>query len=178
MKNINKIENMIEGWLKPLPHIPAKWTKMIAENLWWIVGIGIILSVIGIFSMIGVLSTAAVFLERAARMSGYYNGSINDGWFVAATVVSLAMMIASAVLLIMAFNPLKTMHKKGWDLLFIIALVSAGAQVLSLALNFNIYNMFAGLLSALVGIAIGMYLLFEIKSYFKSGKIAAVEEKK
>ena len=178
MKLINKIENMIEGWLKPLPHIPAKWTKMIADNLWWIVGIGIVLSGIGVIASIGGIYTAAVFMGRASTYFGYYADSFYTGWWVAAAVVSLLVLIANVVLMGMAFNPLKAMHKKGWDLLFYMFLIMVAARIVGVVLNFSVYSLFADVVVALLGIAVGVYLLFEIKSYFKAGKIAAVEEKK
>jgi len=176
MKIINKIETMIEGWLKPLPHVPAKWTKMLADNLWWIVGIGIVLTAIASFMAIAALIAGLSFLSG---FSGYgiYLANVYTGWWVIAAIISMLVPIASVVLMGMAFNPLKAMSKKGWDLLFIASLISAVAQVLVVIFNFSILSLFTALILPLIGIAVGVYVLFEIKSYFKSGKIAAVVEK-
>jgi len=176
MKNINKIETMIEGWLKPLPHIPAKWSKMLADNLWWIVGIGIVLTGIALLMALGVLFAGLSFL---GGMSGYgaLLANVYTGWWMAAAVISMAIPAVSVVLMGMAFNPLKAMQKKGWNLLFLASLVTAAAQILSVALNFN-YVLIFSLIMTLAGVAVGIYLLFEIKSYFKSGKIAAIKDKK
>jgi hypothetical protein len=178
MENINKIENMIEGWLRPLPHIPAKATKMIAENLWWIVGIGIIISGIGVLVSINGIYTAAVFLGRAAAYFGYYANSFYTGWWVAAAAISLLALIANVALMVMAFSHLKVMHKKGWDLLFYSLLIMVAARIVIVVLNFSVYSLFVDMIVALLGIAVGMYLLFEIKSYFKSSPIATVQENK
>jgi len=177
MKNINKIENMIEGWLKPLPRIPAKWAKMLADNLWWIVGIGIVLSGIAVLMSISALLYGISFISG---MSGYGAYLVNtyNGWWAAAAVVSLLSLAATVVLMGMAFNHLKVMHKKGWDMLFLASLVTAASSVIVVVLNFTNYIIFVNLFMTLIGTAVGVYLLFEIKSYFKSGKIAAVEEKK
>ena len=176
MKNINKIENMIQGWLKPLPHIPAKWTKMLADNLWWIVGIGIVLTGIALLMSINALLYGISYL---GGMSGYgiHLANIYTGWWMAAAIVSMAIPAASVVLMGMAFNPLKAMQKKGWDLLFLASLVTAAAQILSVILNFN-YVLIFSLIMTLAGVAVGVYVLFEIKSHFKAGKIAAVKENK
>ena len=177
MKNINKLETMITEWLKPLPRIPAKWTKMIAENLWWITGISIVLSVIAIFMSISAINTAVVFLGRASSFLDYYSNSFYDSWWVAAAVVSMVMLIVNVVLMGKAFNPLKAMQKKGWDLLFIMFLIMVVARVIGLVLSFSVDNLLVGLVMALVGIAVGVYVLFEIRSNFKDGKIAAVGKK-
>jgi len=177
MKIINKIETMIEKWVKPLPHLPIKTQKTIADNLWWVVGIGIVISGIGLLIVFNTFLNGMSALMGAPGY-GFYLTYIYTGWWASSIIVSMLALIITLIIMVKAFNPLKAMHRKGWDLLFLSLLVMVVAKVISFILNISISGLFRDLIFAFVGIVIGAYILFEIKSYFKVGKIAAVIEKK
>jgi drug/metabolite transporter (DMT)-like permease len=172
MESINKLENTIAGWLKPLPHLPTTWQKWIAENVWWITVIGVILSVIGVVALIGSLSFLS-FVTSSSYYYGYYVAQSHTSLWMISSVVSILFMIVSIVLMAMAINPLKLMKKKGWGLLFLTFVVGALSTIVSIILNFNVFTFIPSIIFGAIGLAISAYFLYEIRSYFNGVKVAA-----
>jgi hypothetical protein len=165
MEYIKKAEVKIEEWLKPLPHLPEDWRKWLAVNIWWIMVIGAVLvglSAVAVFKAIaielGLLSVVSLFADYGWGSAGYYGANM----FV--LIVSLAVMIAFAVIFIMAIKPLKNGQKKGWQLMFYSFLLSVAFNLVNLFMSFHYF--FSGLLNVFIGALIGAYILFELKPYF------------
>lgn len=168
-----KIENMIAGWLKPLPHLPIKGQKWLATNIWWIALVGVILSIIGIFGLIASISTAMSFLGAYAT---FYTSSVYSGWWMSATIISVVSMVVITIITAMAIKPLKVLNKRGWDLLFLTFLISIITMIISMILNFSAF--ISSLFMTVISFGIGAYFLFEIRSYFKGNGIADSIDKK
>lgn len=174
MKQVEKVENLLAGWLKPLPHLPVSFTKWVAANIWWIVFVGVILSVISTLFMIGALFTIISLLGASTSFYGYYIAPAYTIWSVLASVVSIIFMVATVVLSAMAISPLKISRKKGWTLLFLVLLIQAVSAVVGAILSFSIVGFITGVIFGAIGVAISAYCLYEIRSYFGSGVKAAV----
>lgn len=165
---LSKIETTFEGWFKPLPHLPENGRKWIASNAGVIVTVGLILSVIGTLFMVGALFTALSFLSSSIGLLGAFGVTVySTGWIIS-TIVSLLDLVLIITLTAMAIKPLKAMNKKGWDLLFMLSLASATLSVISTIINFDAFSLLGGLMGAAIGLAISMYFLFEIRSYFEA----------
>jgi hypothetical protein len=174
MESIHKLENTIEGWLKPLPHLPTNWRVWIAKNVWWIVLVGVILSVLGTLMLVAGIMTAMAAVGTVNSVYGAYGVNIvqdYSGWWYIASIVSMVFLVATIVLEAMAITPLKAQNKKGWDLLFIVFLIGVASSVISAVLNIGSYSVIANVIGSIIGIVIGAYFLFEIRSYFKSAVI-------
>jgi hypothetical protein len=162
MDTVHKFEKQIEQWLKPLPHLPADWRKWLANNVWWIVLVGVILSVLGGLALIGAVFTA---MNAVTTVNTIYNslgvnvGPLYNGWWYASTIASLVFLAITVVIEAMAVTPLKAHDKKGWDLLFLTFLVGVLSTIVNVVLNITTYSV--------VGSVIGAYFLFEIRSHFK-----------
>lgn len=171
METVKQIENTIAGWLKPLPRLPENVRKWLADNVWWITLIGVILSVFAAFSM---LVAIIVGLWGAAVISSYYNvfgiAAAYTGLAAIWALISFAFLIVDVVIMGMAINPLRRKESKGWDLMFLAILVSAASSILSMIINFSIFTFISGIIFTGLGLAIGAYFLFEIKAYFKTAK--------
>jgi uncharacterized membrane protein YccC len=76
-------------------------------------------------------------------------------------------LAAQAALYIAAFSGLNERAKRGWDLLFYGALLNIAYAVVSL---FTDYDKVGHFLGALVGSAIGFYLLFQIREFYLGKK--------
>ena len=170
MESMNQFEKTIEGWLKPLPHLPATWRKWIGENIWWITLIGVILSIMGVFVMIGAIFTAMSIFGVATGVFGYV-APVYTGWWMLASVVSLAFMVITVAITAMAVSPLKNQKKKGWDLLFLTFVINVVAAVVNVVLSFSAISFIPALISAAIGAAISAYFLFEIRSQFNSATV-------
>lgn len=169
---LNKIETTFDGWLKPMPHLPENGRKWIASNVWWIVIIGLVLSIFAVLSLIGSIFTLFAVLNM---VDGYTSSILGSayGSFSILAVISAAVAVLSSIAIIilfaMAIKPLKAMDKKGWNLLFGSSLLSVTLSLISNIVNFNIYTFIPGLIGLVIGLAISMYFLFEIRSYFVKG---------
>lgn len=175
MEIIHKLENLVAGWLKNVPHLPANGQKWLGKNVWWIVLIGAIVSGIAVLFTIGSVFTAVALLGAASTYAGYYVAGTVTGWLVVSALVSLAFLIAQGLLLALAVNPLKAGQKKGWTLLFGAWLVNAVSVVVSAILSMSILGFITGIIFGAIGLAIGGYFLFEIHGQF--GGTAKVAKK-
>ena len=164
MEFIKKIEKMVTGWVKPLPHLPTAGQKWIAVNIWWLELIGVVVLCISGITMISLLLPLLGFTSAVLGVAGI------GGFMAFSTILSLAFMIGSIAFLALAISPLKAMKKKGWDFLFIALLINVASTVLSAVFSFNAISFISTLFSGAIGIAVSTYLLFEIRSYFVSTK--------
>ncbi len=165
MESLSKLEKMVQGWLKPLPHLPESARKWIATNIWWLELIGVIILALSGVTLIGSILFS---LGLAAAVLGA--GVVYTGLATLSAVVSLIFMVASVVVMAMAISPLKNLKKRGWDLLFLALLINCASIVLSALFNFNFASFLSSIFSGAIGVAIGAYFLFEIRSYFVSIK--------
>ena len=165
MESIHKMEKMVAGWYKGMPHLPASGQKWLADNVWWIVLIGCILTASSIFFAVGgLLIAGAVAGGLGAMYGGAYGaaGVALTGTLLLAAWIWLGFLVLDAVIMAMAISPLKIHKKKGWDLLFILALINAASVILNGLIGFNLVGLVFGLLWS----AIGAYFLFEIRDHF------------
>lgn len=165
MESIHKLEKTVAGWYKGMPHMPASGQKWLAANVWWIALIGVVLSAMAIFTLAGILLVAGTVATGVgvAYGTGYGTaGAVLVGAALLAAWVALAFLVLQTVVLAMAISPLKSLKKKGWDLLFILALINVASAIVSGVISFNLMSIVYSLLWS----AIGAYFLFEIRGQF------------
>ncbi|HYV33313.1 MAG TPA: hypothetical protein VE973_00490 [Candidatus Limnocylindria bacterium] len=143
---LKQIEDSLFGLYKQVPwHLPAGLKEFIVK-----VGpvITLIVMVLAIpFILIG-LGLSALFAPFAPMYGPF--GHMNTGWMLPGLISLVAFVIDA-----MALPGLFARTLNGWNLLFLAALVNAVAQILS-------YN----IIGAIIGLALAVYILFEIKSYY------------
>ncbi len=164
--SVRKLENMIEGWLKPIPHLPSTWRKWGADNIWWIMIVSVVVSVITIWALLSTMSTTATIFTINSNLWHSYNPFGHTSWWMFSSMISLLFMAGVTIITASAINPLKNMKKKGWDLLFLVFIVKIVAEIINLLISLNIFLFLSSLVGIAIGAAIGAYLLFEIRSYF------------
>ena len=170
MELINKLEKVLAGWLKSLPRLPRSGQKWLAENVWWLALISAILTGISILFSLGAIGTYVSYSASLASF-GAYNyiaaASYASGWLIS-TVISLIFSAIIVLLTAIAVNPLKAMKNRGWQLLFIIYLISAVEVVVNAVLTLSVIGFLFGIIFGAIGLIIGGYFLLQIKSYFGS----------
>jgi uncharacterized membrane protein HdeD (DUF308 family) len=83
-------------------------------------------------------------------------------------------MAAMAVVYIVAFPALRARKKSGWDLLFYAALLNIVYGFVTL---FTDYGSVGNLVGTIIGSAIGLYFLFQIRSlYLKAPATSATHK--
>lgn len=158
MELIHKLEMTAAQWFKNAPRMPAETTNWIARNMWWIVGVLILLGALGVIGTIAITFFAGALLTAAAGPVG----AAISGIAMVAVLISLAFALVTLVIAGMAVKPLQHMKKRGWDLLFLLLVIEVASLAVTLVLTFNIFSVLWGLL----WVALGAYVLFEIEKHF------------
>jgi hypothetical protein len=151
----------LEKWLdqqskaSPL-QLPADAKKWIADNAWWIALIGGLLSAGGALAFWQVAHAA----DELVRVYGVLTGTTSLGfmWYVL-----LIVMAASAALMLLAVSPLKNHRKMGWNLLYYNMMLNLVVGILYLFVSG--YGA-ANLIGSVIGVAIGWFFLFQVRSQF------------
>lgn len=164
MDTVHKLEATVAKWYRDVPHLPAGFQKWLAENIWWLV---IICAVLGVFGVLGIV-LAFLVVGFTASTAAVYGGAVGTVGAILGGIASLMVLVALAfyvvelVIMIMAVSPLKERRKKGWDLLFLLALLNVLCTIIVDVLTVNLTGLVFGILWS----AVGAYFLFEIRSYF------------
>lgn len=168
VESLNKLEGTVATWYKDAPHLPEGGRKWVAENLWWLTLLGVILGAIGSFIVLSALLTGAVILGVSGNLAVGVSGMI-----FTAMVLTLLFSVANVIIAACAISPLKSMKKFGWSLLFLIALINIVSLVVGFIFNQNLFSLIYGLFFA----AIGGYFLFEIRDFYGAAKKRGKEDR-
>lgn len=141
----------LEAWLIPIfanvPHLPHGGRKFITDIAPW-------LSLIfGILGLIGLME-AGVLTTLFSPLMAFSGGLRGVGFFI-----TIILGIASSILSILSFNPLREMKKKGWDFAFYSFIIGTVSTIVTMVF------MFSGV-SGIVGTLIGAYILFEVREMY------------
>lgn len=175
MDTVHNLEKTVAEWYKNVPHLPKDLRKWLGENVWWLVIIGVVLSVFAVISTVGALLLVLGLASAVLVGAGIYGGAVAAGltgfaWLV--TLLALVSLLITTILMAMAISPLKAKAKKGWTLLFIVLLVSLVLNAIGALVSFNLFSLFW----TVVWAAVEAYFLFEIRGEF--GKAAVKSEAK
>ncbi len=140
---IKQLEVKLEEiFFKKLPALPAKGKEMIVKFGPWIAAVGLVMSLPILLAALGL---------SALMMPGFggysYHFGYNIAWWIS---------IASMVLTGLALPGLFKRKMSAWKLMFYSALVM------------GVYNLVTfELVSLVIGTGVSLYILFQIKSYYK-----------
>jgi len=175
MSALKSLEDSLEDvFVKKSPALPENGKKMIVEWLPWIT---LILGVLSLWAAYGLWHWAHVandFINSVNTLSATYGGSAIDVNRMGATVwLSLIVLTIMALIYIAAFSPLKALKKSGWNLLFYAALINI---VYGVVVMFTDYGSFGNLVFTIIGSAIGLYFLFQIRGHYKAAKVKSAKK--
>lgn len=143
--NLKELEALLDEYLiKKAPALPANIKEIIVKFGPWIT---LIMIVLALPVLLAALGLSAIFMPVAA-LGGTRFGLL--------TLISLVISVAIIGLELVALPGLFKRQKRGWRLVYYSALLSA----VDSALHLNIINL-------LLGTLISLYILFQIKSYYK-----------
>lgn len=127
------------------PSLPAELKELLVKFGPYLIIIGLIMAIVGL------LSAFSFLLGSAGMMAGYYPGSSFLGYSWIGVILSLAV----AVLQLIALPALFKRQMKGWTFLFYALLVSLIGNIV-----------YFDLLSLVLSAVIGLYILFQVRSYY------------
>jgi len=140
----NQFVSLLEGWFTKLPPLSPKVREVIVSITPWY---ALIFGALGLISSIGALGLLST-LPAIFAVSGYTS-------YAGYGIVYGILGIASSALLLAAFPGTKAKKMSGWNFLFwseVVGTVSAVIAVSAVGVVFA---------------AVGFYLIFQIKSYYK-----------
>ncbi len=165
----------IEDSLAPLfkqPEMPDGGKKWFVKYLPILALIGGILQAISALLLWQAWYVADNYLGIANDIARSYGAQTSLGrpaalWFW----LALTSVVIGAVILLMAYKPLKEKQKKGWDLLLLGSVINVVYAVLLIFVGSGYGGGFSNFIFSLIGSAIGFWILFQIrKSYISSKK--------
>ncbi len=178
MAAMNQLEaRLSDVFEKQAPKLPVGGKKAIVEWAPWaslIIGILTLLAAYWLWQWAHVVSG---FIDYANSVCQAYRG---PACITTATNnmsiwiwVGLLVLIVEGFLYIMAFPGLRDHKKSGWNYLYWGALVNVLYAVLNLFMGYNAVGNFVG---GLIGSAIGLWLLFQVRSSY-NGERASTAKK-
>jgi uncharacterized membrane protein YhaH (DUF805 family) len=174
MEYISKLEKLVLGWAKNVPHLPAAGQKWLGANVWWIALVGAIIS--GIATLVSLSIVFRLVANLNAPSDSYYVTNDYTSIAIMSAIVSLVFLVANCVLLALAVKPLQNMQKKGWVLLFLTLLVEALSVLVHAVLSFSVVGFIIDIIFGAVGLVIGAYFIAEIHGQF-GHRVRATTEK-
>jgi len=169
MDAVKKLENKIGRLFKDVPPLPENSREALVGAWPWI---ALIFGVIQIFA-----AWALWNLIRVADTVGVMYGSFYVNYPAAISgadrfiaYFGIVVLLVDAVILLMAYPELKKRTRRGWDLLFLGALINVVYSVVSLFIDGRGLGSF---IFSAVGSAVGFYLLYQVR-----GKYGSVKPKK
>lgn len=155
MQQLSGLENSLGTLFKGLPHLPKDWRHWLADNAWWLALIGVAFGCLGILGLVPVVLGISIF-------TGIVAGPAAGALIIITGIVNMAVLVVSVALEAMAITPLKARQKRGWDLLFLVSLVTFTGAVLNALITGNVDH----IIGLVIGTLVGLYILFEVRMYF------------
>jgi len=140
IKSKNDIIDMLEVWFKKAPELPTNVRQTLVNITPWIT---LIFGVLGIIAGLGAVGVSPVAM---------YGGVGNSTMLLLGGVLT----IVASVMMLMAYPKTKALKAQGWTLLFWSTVVSL---ISSLVVG--------SIANAVIWGIIELYILFQIKSYYK-----------
>ena len=143
----------LEHFLLPIfenaPHMPHNARTTLVKIAPWIALI---------FGVLGLFATVMALLALPMLLAMPFGAYLNSSSFV---VMMLSLIIGgiACIFQLLAYKPLTHHKKKGWDFLFFASTLSAISMILNLVMG-------TGSLLGIIGLVIGYWLLFEVRSMY------------
>lgn len=168
---MNQLETRLNDVFgKQAPQMSASSKKMLVEWAPWaslVVGVVSLWSAWVLLHWAQAVDSAANYLNAICNGANFYQygctAASDVSRFSVWVWLGLIMLAVEAGLYLAAFFGLRDRKKSGWNFLFYGALVNVAYAVVSL---FTDYNGVMNFLIALVGSAVGLWLLFQVRPLY------------
>ena len=175
MGALQSLEKTIGGWYKNAPKM-SDASKETLVKIWpWLALIGgvlYLLSAINLFRWANMANDINSELNEFYRAIGASN--VVESRFTMWIWLALAFIVVEGILLLVAYPKLKKREKKGWDLIFLVALLNVVYAVITLFMGY--YGGFFSLLWNLLITAVVFWLLFSTREKYKGAHTPAPKE--
>jgi len=157
------LEKNLADVFKSAPPLPDSGKKMLVEWVPWINLIFGAFALLGAFWLWQWAHVANGLINYANSISQAYGGGTVAADRLGFMVwLALIVLTVQALVMLAAFAPLKAHKKTGWDLLFYGVLLNVVYGVVVAFTSYGVGHLF----SSLIGAAIGLYFLFQIRDAY------------
>jgi hypothetical protein len=166
MSAISNLETSLAKLYKGAPKLPKNGQKGLVKYLPWISLVIGILSLYSAWALWHWAHVANALVNYANTINQLYGGSTVTVQRMSVGIwLAFFVMLVEAILLLVAVSGLRTQKKSSWNLLFYISLINI---LYGFILIFTDYGSISSFIFSLIGSAIGLYFLFQIREYYKS----------
>jgi hypothetical protein len=168
MSALSSAEKSLEGLFKGAPALPKSAKDWLVNAMPWLALIFGVVQLVVAFGLFGLIKTAENIQDTVNTYSLYLTGeqttiySSGDKMII---YLGVAVLLVDAVIMLMAYPHLKKHARKGWDLLFLGAVINLVYAVLTIFIDARGVGNF---LWGLIGSAIGFYFLFQIRDRYSA----------
>lgn len=167
MGALQKLEDQLAQLFKDLPAIPKSAKDWLVQYWPYIALVIGILQLVSAAILWTAITAATPYLDQANRFSQQLYGvgyapvySATDKMFF---YIAIGLLVVNAVIFLLAYKPLTKKLKKGWDLLFLAALLEIVYGVAQIFMPG--YGPGSFLMTAIATV-LGLYLLFQIRDRY------------
>jgi hypothetical protein len=164
MDVVHKIDKKLADVFKDLPALPKSSKELLAQIWPWLALVGGLMQLFAALAIWRLLS----WTNRWEELGDFYSRTIGVDvgpslMDKTAIYIGVAILLVDAVILLMAFSPLRARVRRGWDLLFLAALLNVAYSVVSIFIDGRGFGSFV---FSLLGSAVGFYLLYQVKALY------------
>jgi hypothetical protein len=171
MESLNKLEDWLAGIYKSTPKLSDSSKKSIVKAWPWV---AVVLGVLQAWGAYALWHWGHEVNKVIDTFNSYFGTTLAGVHKLSVAYwISLVIVIVVAVLLLAAYPGLVKRTKAGWNFLFYAALVNVVYGVFS---AFNDYGSVGTLIGQVIGSAILLYFLFQIRDQYSVGKKATPVE--
>lgn len=155
---MDALVKQLEDLFSKAPALPVGGREFLVKIMPWL---ALIFGVLALLAGIGGLMAAiglSTMIPYAASVNGVSASALTIGLWI-----GVIATIIYAIVLLVAFSPLKKRQIKGWLILFYLDVIWFVLSIVSAVLNMQLMS----IVWALIWFAIGMYFLFQIKPHYK-----------
>jgi hypothetical protein len=143
---LNQLDTFLDLYLtKKAPSLPENIKEIIVKFAPYLSIIGIVISIPGLFLLLGLNTLFAPAVLLAGAGFGFSN------------IISILFMVITLVLEALAIPGLFSRKSSAWKLIFYVALINAVNSLL----HFDLFGL-------VIGTVISMYFLYQVKSFYKN----------
>lgn len=163
MSSLGSLEAKLQDAFKGAPPLPPSGKKALVEWVPWINLVFGLLALVSAFWLWQWAHVANGLINYANTISQAYGGGTVVANRLGVMVwLALIVLTVQALVMLAAFAPLKAHKKSGWDLLFYGVLLNVVYGVVVAFTSYGVGHLF----SSLIGAAIGLYFLFQIRDAY------------
>lgn len=171
----SSLENTLGDVFKNAPKLPENGKKALVQWLPWI---NLVLGILTLWSAYALWNWARLangLIDYANSISKAFGGTtVATNRLSIGIWLGIAVLVVEGVLYLAAFPGTRDRKKAGWNFMFYAALVNI---VYAVVVIFTDYGGVGNLIGYLIGSAIGLYLLFQIKDAYRGGSVSSAAPK-